>query len=352
MFKSVLIATTTLLVFVSEARAALQAYDGFNYSAGTLSGQGSAADPGFSTAWTQGTAGGEVVSSGLTFANLQTSGGALNIENTGGTTTTNFRGLSQTFDDASDTTTGEAWFSYLIQPGAYTGNPFVGLSFYTEALAGTTVSDGDFYFAVRNVSPSRYTYGDLDATNFKATGVAPEAGVTALLVGRVVFGAGPNTSATNEDQIYLYVNPTLGGPAPSADADTALTADFQTIRFASQNGAPFLVDEFRFGESFADVTPIIPPDPNVDGTPGISLSDFNVIRTNFLTGTTHAQGDVNYDGLVDHADFFLWRTAYLASGGSLEGVNLSLTPEPSSGLAAIILTCAGGFCLRQVRRSR
>ncbi|MAT70235.1 MAG: hypothetical protein CMJ58_12015 [Planctomycetaceae bacterium] len=350
MYKTMLVAAAALLACAAEARAALYGYEGFNYAAGTLSGKGSASDPGFSTAWTQGTDGGNVVSGGLSYANLQTTGGALDLAGAG--TTLNFRGLSQAYNDPSDTATGELWFSYLIQPGTYTGLPFAGLSFYTDQLTGSTATDTDFYLAARNVSPGNYGYGDLDAANGAQTPVIATPGETVLLVGQIVFGAGANTSATNEDHIYIYANPAIGGDIPAPDADTDLTADFQTMRLAAQNGANFLVDEFRIGDSFADVTPVIPPDPNVDGAPGITLNDFQVIRTNFLTGTTHAQGDVNYDGLVDHADFYLWRTSFLGTGATLEGVNLWGVPEPASGVAALVMTLAGGLVVRQARRAK
>lgn len=67
-----------------------------------------------------------------------------------------------------------------------------------------------------------------------------------------------------------------------------------------------------------------------------TIDDFNILRSNFLNGTTLAQGDANFDGKVDHADFFLWRTAFVTAGGSLEGLSLSI-PEPSSAATAGVL---------------
>jgi hypothetical protein len=69
---------------------------------------------------------------------------------------------------------------------------------------------------------------------------------------------------------------------------------------------------------------------------GTGIEDFQIIRNNYLTGTTFAQGDANFDGVVNHVDFFKWRTAFVAVGGNVEGLSLPI-PEPSSALGAIVL---------------
>lgn len=81
-----------------------------------------------------------------------------------------------------------------------------------------------------------------------------------------------------------------------------------------------------------------------------TIDDFNILKTNFLTGTALAQGDANYDGKVDHSDFYLWRTAFVTVGGSLEGLSLSI-PEPSSAaLAGLLGLTAYGTALIRRRR--
>jgi len=257
MFRQLYLALPLICV-TAAARAALLGYDGFDYSAGSLAGRGLPTDPGFSTSWTQsGANGGNVVLTSLSYANLQTSGGAANLSGAG--TTLNFRSLSRIYDDPSDSSTGEIWWSYLMRPGAYTGIPFAGLSFYTDAISGSAASDTDFATATRDSNGLKYGFSDLDfTTNFFTTSVAPTNGVTALIVGRIILGGGANTTANNQDLIQLYVNPMIGGVTPPSDANANVTANFQTIRFAAQNGAPFIIDEFRLGESFADVTPVVP----------------------------------------------------------------------------------------------
>ena len=344
MCKTSLLSMAAWLALSWPAHAVLIGYDGFDYAAGTLAGKGSASDPGFSTSWTQsGSNGGTVTTSGLSYANLQVSGGAVDMS--AGGTTLNFRGLSASYNDPSDTPSGEFWFSYLMQPGAYTGTPFVGLSFYTDALSGDAAADPDFGLVARNQGGEIYGFTDLDVANHVESTVVPTEGQTALLVGQVIFGAGSNTSANNEDRIHIWVNPSLGGTTPVSDADANVTADFQSLRFAAQNGAPFTFDELRLGDSFADVTPVIAPDPDLDGG-GVGVSDFNLIRNNFLTEASHANGDVDYSGFVDHADYYLWRQAYLSAGGSLSDIAALTIPEPSS----IVLLGSLGAVLIAVRR--
>ncbi|WP_442484998.1 PEP-CTERM sorting domain-containing protein [Aeoliella sp. SH292] len=256
---------TMLALTGTHSQAALLAYDGFDYAEGPLSGNGSASDAGFAGAWSQGANSGNVISTGLTFGTLQVSGGAVDFSNGDGSsstlTTTNFRTLDAAYNDPTDTSTGELWWSFLIQPGAYTGTPFAGLSFYTDA-AGT---NADLGTNTRNSSGSLvYGFSDLDITNnFLLTDVDVVDGETVLVVARVILGGGSNTSAHNEDRIHLYINPAIGGGTPAiSDANANVTADFQTIRFASANGQPFVMDEFRFGETFADVTPSTIPEPS------------------------------------------------------------------------------------------
>jgi hypothetical protein len=268
----------------------------------------------------------------------------------------NFRGLNNVYDAPADSSTGELWWSYLIKPGAYTGIPFAGLSFYTDAISGVAAADTDFATATRDSSGLKYGFSDLDVTtNFFTTTVVPTNGVTTLIVGRLVMDGGTNTTADNQDRIDLYVNPTIGGGTPaSSNGNASVTANFQTIRLASQNGAPFTVDEFRFGESFADVTPMIQPNTDFNGINGTDLADFTILKDHFLnTGATHADGDANFDTIVNHQDFFLWRTAYLAGGGSSADFSWEPVPEPAT-LLLMACTAFGaiGFARppRQLRK--
>jgi hypothetical protein len=144
----------------------------------------------------------------------------------------------------------------------------------------------------------------------------------------------------------------MGAPLTSqaSAARNAAITNIDKVRIAGQNGVDFSFDELRLGSTYDDVTPTIPPNADFVAPAGVGLEDFEALRSNYLTGTTTAQGDANLDGKVNHVDFFFWRTAYLAGGGSLEGVSLAI-PEPATGLMAI-MALAAGHGTRRARRRR
>jgi glucose/arabinose dehydrogenase len=91
------------------------------------------------------------------------------------------------------------------------------------------------------------------------------------------------------------------------------------------------------------LTAIPEPNADFDSLGGATLDDFHILRSNYLaTGALHAQGDANFDGVVDHADFFLWRSAYLAGGGELAAISWPV-PEPSVWALAMIASVALGL---------
>ena len=81
---------------------------------------------------------------------------------------------------------------------------------------------------------------------------------------------------------------------------------------------------------------------------GTDIADFHILRANYLTGTTHAEGDANLDGIVNHLDFFMWRTDFLGGGGSAAGISWATVPEPAS----CIMMLAGLLSSLNVRRRR
>jgi hypothetical protein len=113
------------------------------------------------------------------------------------------------------------------------------------------------------------------------------------------------------------------------------------------------------GLNLTNFTPatLIPGDTDGNGTVQYP-QDFNPIRDNFQKSVAlRTQGDLNRDGIVEFADFREWKAAFLAGGGSLEGIDLSFAtvPEPSSAcllvLVASMLGIGSRHCRPEPRRS-
>jgi hypothetical protein len=78
---------------------------------------------------------------------------------------------------------------------------------------------------------------------------------------------------------------------------------------------------------------------DTDGNGIVNLADFEPIRANFRKMvSSRSQGDLVSNGVVDFADFREWKSAFVGGGGSLAGLDLSLSggvPEPAT--AAVLL---------------
>jgi hypothetical protein len=87
----------------------------------------------------------------------------------------------------------------------------------------------------------------------------------------------------------------------------------------------------------------------------VDMADFEPIRANFRNQvTSRAQGDLVRDGVVNFSDFQEWKAAFLAAGGSLEGVDLGFTanvPEPSTAAMLILVPALATACRSRGRRA-
>jgi len=94
---------------------------------------------------------------------------------------------------------------------------------------------------------------------------------------------------------------------------------------------------------------------DTDGDGIVEPEDLTPIRTNWRqTGKTRLQGNLSGDtaGLVDFADFREWKTAILAGGGSLSGLDLSFASVPEPSAALLMLLGFLGFCRCRASRHR
>lgn len=146
----------------------------------------------------------------------------------------------------------------------------------------------------------------------------------------------------------------IGGPsAEGVDVNAPMTMTIGTDArvvgvTASNEGLVGLIDEVRISNVARSATQFIfnsgLADCDVDGLNGCTIADFNIIKSNFFnTGMNRGQGDLTADGIVDFADFRLWKST---AGPGFASITLFGVPEP----ATATLVALGGILVALVRR--
>lgn len=231
-------------------------YEPFDYTAAenltSLAG-----GSGWAGGWTQDGESSVVAAGGLAFTdnigNVLTVAG-LAADTTGGATTRNFRVVA-------DGPLTDVWISFLWNlPGS--NSKFEGLNFHRGTQSVFSVSN-----------PSTTTGPAIHLANTLSGGASVNTlkggfGFTHLVVLRLTKDGGPNGS----DRVEAFIDPLLSGVPSVPDATVnGSNFDFDSIRIAGQDGSPLAIDEFRIGNSFAEVTPHT---PGLEGdSDGDGLSD-------------------------------------------------------------------------------
>ena len=278
-------AVSLATAIVPRASAALLAYEGFDYTAGS-SLVGQAGGIGFAAAWGASGGAATIQTPGMNYDSLVTGGNGLFVSGASGTVSI-FRDLSFTRGTEGTTT----WISMMhIRTGAQ-GGTFgpggtpsylrpVNLAFFeagserfavgegTRNQAGNMDDDVFGYLVGGSVgnANTRWTTAPIDQSNF------------ALV--RIDHGVG------DVDTAYMWMNPALGSEPSILSADITTTGDFDFNRIrpfagnpsaeSGNIGAEGLIDEIRIGETFTDVTPV--PEPSTWALIGLGLLLFFKFR--------------------------------------------------------------------------
>jgi hypothetical protein len=240
----------------ASAQAAIVAYDGFDYDPGTLSGKGSAADPGWGGSWgsgslwvTDGTLGyGPLVVTGNKFTNVD--------PNTG---TAERTGIERDYASATGQPNSTVWVAYLVNvmdPLAPIGGWF-----------GSYQLPGDRWFGHNGVGHvGSVNYWGLEKPSSTNSSLPIDLG-THLVVQKLEIGADGKPTK------WMWVDPdfsTIGGP--DLDENDAILQNVSSNNGNLMTGVGWAMgfeddwflefDEYRIGETYADVTPRV-PEPGV-----------------------------------------------------------------------------------------
>jgi arabinan endo-1,5-alpha-L-arabinosidase len=126
---------------------------------------------------------------------------------------------------------------------------------------------------------------------------------------------------------------------------------------ANANGAPTynLRQLYWTPDGWPSAVPFFSP-ADLNSDTKVDLDDYAILRDHMkMTGASPADGDMNGDTIVNHADFHIWKAIYHGGGGA--GAEAAQVPEPSTVLALVtgtVMSLMGGFrCARgsSTRRS-
>ncbi len=288
-----LISLAAVLILAATAQAALLGYEGFaGYTVGSnLLGQAGTGNSGLVGTWS-GT-GHLAQADSLSYTNggtLVTSGGSLRS-----TANVNvFRDLSTPVP--TTTATGqEFWMSYLFKSGSTLVDDNL-VRFYVKTDPGlngnpsangrgvgidTRLAEGSNPDPTQQLVATRLWFYQVIQTD-SAPLFKPPGEINLLLLQYVLDDA--NTTG-NQGVVRAWVNPAIGGAAPSIASAVAVKADLgawpspDRLGFFSLGSGDSAVtwDELRWGDSFADVTPVV-PEPATSGLIAIAWGGLLVLR--------------------------------------------------------------------------
>ena len=233
------------------ADGALLAYDAFDYAPAGSDLLGNAGGSGFATSWR---AGGfnasnhsnyDIQGGSLSFGGLRTNGNRVqssSIQAIGG--------LTRDFNTPLGAPGTTRYISFLLRPeGTLNAGAFNG---FLGVVIEQPLEPELFIGKPGGGAVNRYVMEDRGGAVQTVSTTAPVVGETVFFVLKAVF-------ATGNDQFTLFVNPVPGAPEPVGGLTKSNSDVGNVAGLTIYSTGAFSADEFRLGETFADVTPI--PEP-------------------------------------------------------------------------------------------
>jgi len=262
--------------------------------AGLLGGSGWAA------AWTDPSAGSSSISAGtLSLGELVTLGNRASLQGPSSFLT---RPLAQPLGQTGST----IYLSFLVRPVAGVSGVNAWGGFNLGPSAG-----GNSLFVGKGGAYLQYALETAGGTGIATSRTTAVEGQTALLVVRILFGAGADT-------IDLWVNPPSGASAPPVPDATKTDLDLGTADQVAINTGDNLVvdlDELRIGPTYVSVTPQTCY-ANCDQStqpPALNIADFICFLSKFAGADPYANCDASTTPpTLNVADFICFQSAFAA----------------------------------------
>ena len=233
----VALATIAAFGLAASSQASVLFSDGFNYSPGALSGNGS---------WVGGNAGMTVVNGDLTYAGLYDTGGnEMQLAN---------GSAGSMYAQFANQTSGQVWLSFLFDPTVVdSGNQyFIAMNPGTSSPNGSGDAIDAYYYDTGKIE-LRANAGAATA----GTGTALAIGSTNLIVEEIDLTAKTASMWLNPGSATFADNSLTPTATASISGITATAVD--DVGFKAQSGTgTYLVDNLIVGQTWADVTPVIP----------------------------------------------------------------------------------------------
>lgn len=207
--------------------------------------------------------------------------------------------------------------TYVGPNGEYLGTFFEA---QTGAIA-TSFNNAPIVSGAADAVRAGYALGDTGSARLDVVRFGSQLRVV-VSDGTNQFSLGPITGSTDDitSVDIVFGGFAFGGPANHLVGDTGTHIALSTIELEVAHG---------------------PGDAN--GVGGVTIEDYLLIRANSFTSQILGRnGDVNYDGLVDFADFREWKANFPGGEAAAEAAIAALAvPEPTSlvlcGIAGTIL---------------
>jgi len=250
-FGAALLITLLFAMVASNTRAALIAYEPYNYAIGATVGYASGTPSqtqggGFSSGY-NGNPGASTAVAGLTYPGLGTADQALN------------QTASKSGENlANPPASGTLFISYLIKMGVNPGGNLVGLEMNTSGngmFVGVTApySGTTGYFGVNQQSGNN----DNSGNKWQSSTPIMVYGTTNLIVIELT-GTGAGWTGS------IWVNPTANTSTPPTPTGTFTMPQFtlSACSIVNPNGGAFNFDELRIGTTWADAVDYVVPAPS------------------------------------------------------------------------------------------